>query len=415
MKIIAITLKDMTRSFRSAFALVFMFAIPLLVTGMFYLMFGGQGTRTDGGFELPVTRVILVNLDAGDPQAGQLGKIVADALASPDFASLMQVTTTSDAPAARQAVDAGQAGAAVIIPADFSAAFTDPTAAAVIEFYQDPTLSVGPGIVRAVLSQFTDQFAGIKITVNLALRQAEAGQIGYDQVGQLIEGYLSTAPTGTDPQTLLEVRTPQAARPTNQLLTMIGSIMAGMMIFYAFYTGMSSAESILREHEEGTLQRLFTTPTRQSQALAGKFLAVGLTVLVQVVVLLILARLIFGIRWGSLPAVALSVLAIVCSASAFGVLVCSLLKNTRQGGIIFGGLLTVTGMVGMIDIFTGNAASGNFGIVPLLTPQGWASRAMLLSMQGASVVEVSLYALVLLVISAAFFFAGVWRFQKRYA
>ena len=44
MKAIDIALKDMKRSFRSAFALMFMFVIPLLVTGMFYLMFGNTAT-----------------------------------------------------------------------------------------------------------------------------------------------------------------------------------------------------------------------------------------------------------------------------------------------------------------------------------------------------------------------------------
>ena len=40
MKTLSIALLSLKRSFRSAFALVFMFAIPLMVTGMFYLMFG---------------------------------------------------------------------------------------------------------------------------------------------------------------------------------------------------------------------------------------------------------------------------------------------------------------------------------------------------------------------------------------
>ena len=41
-------------------------------------------------------------------------------------------------------------------------------------------------------------------------------------------------------------------------------IMAGMLVFYAFFTGVASAGSILQEEESGTLPRLFTTPTPQS-------------------------------------------------------------------------------------------------------------------------------------------------------
>ena len=71
MKIIDIALKDLTRSMRSAFAILFMFGVPLLVTGMFYLMFGNIAGG-DEGFDLPVTRVIVANLDEGSPDL-QLG------------------------------------------------------------------------------------------------------------------------------------------------------------------------------------------------------------------------------------------------------------------------------------------------------------------------------------------------------
>ena len=62
MKAIDIALKDLTRSFRSVFAVVFMFGLPLLITGMFYLMFGN--IAESGGFNLPRTKVIIANLDA---------------------------------------------------------------------------------------------------------------------------------------------------------------------------------------------------------------------------------------------------------------------------------------------------------------------------------------------------------------
>ena len=66
MKILDIALKDMTRSFRSTFALIFMFGVPLLMTGMFYFMFGGAA-KGDQGFSVPVTKVVVANLDQGGP------------------------------------------------------------------------------------------------------------------------------------------------------------------------------------------------------------------------------------------------------------------------------------------------------------------------------------------------------------
>ncbi len=43
-----------------------MFGVPLLVTGMFYLMFGN--IAQNGGFDLPRTKVIIANMDAGGPK-----------------------------------------------------------------------------------------------------------------------------------------------------------------------------------------------------------------------------------------------------------------------------------------------------------------------------------------------------------
>jgi ABC-2 type transport system permease protein len=194
--------------------------------------------------------------------------------------------------------------------------------------------------------------------------------------------------------------------------------MGGMMIFYAFYTGTASAQSILREEEERTLPRLFTTPTPQATILTGKFLAVFLTVLVQIVVLLGVARLVFGVRWGDLTSLAVLVVGTVVGAASFGIFVNSLLKDTKQGGVVFGGLLTVTGMVGMIRIFGLTSASSTasaINTVSLLAPQGWAVRGLLASMNAQPFSETLVSSLGLLVWSAVFFLIGVWRFRRRYA
>lgn len=197
---------------------------------------------------------------------------------------------------------------------------------------------------------------------------------------------------------------------------MIGMILGGMTIFYAFFTGASSAQSILHEDEEGTLPRLFTTPTSRSTILGGKFLAVGLTVIVQMIVLLILGRLIFNIHWGDLLPLSIITASVIMAAAAFGICLMSLLKGTKQSGAVFGGVLTITGMMGMIKIFTMGAATGPaIDTISLFVPQGWATRGLLQVMNGAALSQVSLTALVLVAIAIVMFVIGVLRFQKRYA
>src|SRR5512137_1546378 len=177
MKVLDIALKDLTRSFRSMFAIAFMFGIPLLVTGMFYFMFGNS---TSGNLQLPKTTVIVANLDEGGPRfqtseknfpggkkTRTLGEIVVNVLESDELADLVQVSTTPSGEAARAAVDGQQAQVAIIIPPDFSKKFADANKQSTIEFYQDPTLTIGPEIIRSILNRFIDGMAAVKIALNL--------------------------------------------------------------------------------------------------------------------------------------------------------------------------------------------------------------------------------------------------------
>src|SRR5512140_120303 len=130
MKLLTIAFKDMTRSFRSTFAIVFMFGVPLLMTGMFYLMFGGTPSNKPT-FTVPVTTVAVADLDQGsasfeavkrqlpaEEQPDTAGQLVVSHLQDKSLESIIQVTLVESAAAARQAVDNQTAGAAIIIPAD---------------------------------------------------------------------------------------------------------------------------------------------------------------------------------------------------------------------------------------------------------------------------------------------------------
>jgi ABC-type Na+ efflux pump permease subunit len=434
MKAFDIAFKDMLRSFRSFFAIVFMFIVPLLVTGMFYFMFGN--IASNGEFNLPKTKVIVANLDEGGPrfnvnpknipggrEADTMGELIVNILESDDMLDLIDVSHAPDAASARAAVDTQQAQVALIIPPDFSDQFADQDGEAVIEFYQDPTLTIGPDIIRTIMNRFMDSMAGVKIAVNVF--QDEASQEDLVYSGLVVQQYLDTSlALREDPEEdLLDVRAPssepqsESEEGQNILLSIITPIMGGMMIFYAFFTGASTAQSILKEDEERTLPRLFTTPTSQATILSGKLLAVFMTVSIQVIVLLVAARLIFNIQWGDTLPVTLTAIGIILSASSFGVFVNSFIKTTKQGGVLFGGVLTVTGMLGMISIFAiGSPTASQMGdTVSLLVPQGWAVRGLMQALNAEPVSNVLVTTLALLAWSIFFFIVGVWRFNRRYA
>lgn len=422
MKALHIALKDMLRAFRSAFALVFMFVLPMLTTGIIAFAFSGLGSG-DGGFDLPTTRVVVANLDRppGGPGVVSAGQALVATLQDEGLADLLEVSTAAGEADARAAVDDRRADLAVIVPPDFTAAAFGGWGGEAVVLYQDPTLTLGPAIVRDLVGRFVDGFAGAIIAAEVTSGQLAAAGVALEpsEVEGVARAYASwlepsAARHGAGPASDLDVRAPQGERaPANPLVEMIAGIMTGMLVFYAFFTGASTAQSIVREDEEGTLARLFTTPTPITTILGGKFLAVFATVIVQAIVTMIAARLIFGVRWGAPAPMGLALVALVVVAAGFGVFLMSFVKNNRQAGPVMGGVLTVTGMAGGL-MTSGLPPTPTFETITLFTPQGWVLRLWKQAVGGAAVGELLLPFAVSLAIGVVLFAVGARVFRRRF-
>jgi ABC-2 type transport system permease protein len=399
-----------------------MFGAPLLITGLLFLAFGSMAGG--GDLDLQAVRVQVANLDQPGTQSSGIaaGQMLVDYLRSDDLADLLEISMAADEVAARQAVESQQADVALIVPADFTAAALAPDREATVVQYEDPTLTIGPGIVEDVVSQFIDGFAGTKITAGvvtqqLAARGVVAGAAVAQEATLEYAAWLESSGHEHDGEStsLLDTRSPAADESAGDGAGTIGAIMIAMTIFFTFFMGASSAESIIREDEEGTLARLFTTPTSQAAILGGKFMAVMLNLIVQVVVLLVASSLMFGISWGQPLTVVLVTLALIVAAAGFGVLLMSFIQNTRQTGPVMGGVLTVTGMLG--GLFTSGVPNVPelFDTVRLVIPQGWAMQAWELTLQGASVGEVVGPVAVMFGLGALFFGIGTLLFRRRFS
>jgi ABC-2 type transport system permease protein len=442
MKLLDVTLKDLRQSSRSKIAFFFMFALPIGVSLLFLLMFGGIGSEE--GFQLPVTEVVIVNLDDGTlpetlisglsntlssspssesaQDVGSMGDILVQILRSEEFLAFMTVTVREDERGAKNAVDNREAGLAMILPANFTESLIQSGSTTDVILYQDPTLTIGPLIVEAIIRQILDTFNSAKIGVDVTMEQMQSeGVVPDEKLIQEIVSEFTTSFSGSSGGSealLITVQEPTGTDEETDLLTeIIGTILGGMTVFFAFYTGAAGMQSILLEEENGTLARLFTTPTSHRAILGGKSLAAILTLVVQITVLFSFGALVLKISWGNPATTILAGIGIIIIAAATGLLLVSLLRNTRQGGVVFGGVLTLTGMLGLIPVFTAGVPDqpGALEIVSLLVPQGWAMRGLTLAMDGAAVPEMLPVLGVILLWSAVFALVGQYRLSKRFA
>jgi ABC-2 type transport system permease protein len=418
MKALDIALKDMRQSFRSKGAIVFMFVVPILITVLFSFMFGSIAGG-DEEFAIPVVPVVLVNLDEGQaPGVGSMGAFLADTLQEEALADLLTISEMDDAAAARTAVDNQEAGVAIIIPADFTDAIMGEQQTVAVELYRDPTLTIGPAVVGSIVSQIVDGMAAANIGIGVTMSQlAEAGGLITPEMVQEVVQAATAIPPPQQVGNLTQMQAPPGQEGGNELTQMLAFILGGMMVFYAFFTGANVLYTVLTEQENGTLQRLFTTPTSHMTIFSGKFIAALLILTVQVTVLLTFGSLVFGIQWGDPLPVAIAAAGLILIAATTGLFLVSLQKNTRQASLIFGGLLTLTGMLGLFTVFTAGAPNTPAALetVSLLVPQGWAIRTFRQAMEGSTLPDIAITFAVILVWSAIFFFIGQRRLQKRFS
>jgi ABC-2 type transport system permease protein len=423
MMILTIAFKDLLRSFRSAFAVGMTIIAPLSLVGLIYLSFG---SGSDSAFGLPAINVGIVNADtssANSPLEHPFGNDIRSVFFDESVASWITATDYTDETSARAALGAQEIGVAVIIPEGFSDGFFGEDGDVPILIIGDPTLSYAPQITENMVRAVLDGAAGGGIAIQTLVERQIANGHSPDpvKISTTIDAYSNWYIDfqrdlfhNPDNAALVMIAPSAGNEKEDPLQKVFGPMTAGQMAFFAFFTGAYSMMSILRENEEGTLARLFTTPVQHTTILVGKFLAVFLSVLVQGVVLIIASHYAFGINWGNPLPVLLALLGQVVVATGLGVLLISLVKTTQQAGPILGGGLTALGMLG--GLFTANINMPDaFTMLANFTPQGWVIKIWKLVLAGAPLTEIWLLFAIMLLMGILMFSVGANNFGKRFA
>ena len=407
-----IAAKDLRGALRSRFFIGVAVFVPLLVTALFFFAFGGQVRETGKGPGIAPVRTVVVNDDAGQMQFGGL---VANMLSSPQLRDIVSCSELGDTALVRRALVRRLADVAVIIPAGFSAAVLDSAGRAEVVLLADPVKTIGPAVVQGVLQRLLDGLSGSKILLNTYRSAARAAGAAPDSraVAGLMQQYEEAAQTGGAAVT---VRAPGVGEDISALFRRVmASIFSGLMVFFAFYTGAYTALSLVREHEDGTLARLFTVPVGRARILGGKMLSVVGTVAMQAITLVVVSTLLFGLRWGQAGSSALALVGTVVASSGFGVMLASLIKTTRQGGPVLGGGLSVAGMLGGLFTQAVPNMPAAFNKIALALPQGWVMRSWNVSIAGRLATDMLVPFGVTLAWGAVCFAIGVLVFRRRFA
>jgi ABC-2 type transport system permease protein len=156
-----------------------------------------------------------------------------------------------------------------------------------------------------------------------------------DAIAARVEAKVFQSAVSTDPTLLgLDFRAsgaqPAAAASEVRSVNYFNQVVPGYAVMFALFGIAAGAATLLEEKESGTYRRLLATPVSSGAILFGKMSLQFIITLTQVLILLGVGVLVFGLELRLMPAVFSLVVALSFATTAFGMLLVSLARSRRH-------------------------------------------------------------------------------------
>ncbi|MFA6984497.1 MAG: ABC transporter permease [Sedimentibacter sp.] len=185
--------------------------------------------------------------------------------------------------------------------------------------------------------------------------------------------------------------------------------MIGFSVFFSMYTMVFSIGIILSDKRYKTWDRMLISPVSMSSILGGTMVVSFLVGIMQMSVLILGGKYLFGIDWGSSIAGIITVTTVfVFTITSLGLMLSGIVKTEAQLGAIAPVVLTSTSMLGgtmwPLEIVNNKILL----FLAELTPQKWVMQGMLnIASKGMGFESIIMPSIVLLAMGIIFFTIGV--------
>jgi ABC-2 type transport system permease protein len=345
--ILRLFLKDYTLFLKDKIALSLTFLIPIVLIYIFGQVFGNAGNGVEH------LKLGFIN-ESNAPIAKKLEKI----LDTTKTFSLVKTykdengnTVKYDTNTIKNHIKSGKFSSALIIPAD---AYTDTSKSLLLKYFYDPKNEFEMNLIDGMLQQTIMQQAP-EIFQKSMMRQAESklgrenGEKFNSDIAQTVSKYFnidtskilnrnlnaesdSSVNSGgknifgnivkVEKQQLVgkDIANPMATRSVG-----------GWAMMFLLFTITGSATSLLDEKKNGVMVRILSAPVSRTQILWGKYLYNMSLGILQLSVMFLFGSLVFKIDiFSNFLNLAIIILASSTACTAFGMLLASLVKTTKQ-------------------------------------------------------------------------------------
>jgi ABC-type multidrug transport system permease subunit len=399
-------LKDLKLFTTDLFALLFAILFPFLFVVSFSFMLSDVGSEDDR------LELYLVTQEA---EGGISHEIIESIVTEEESLELGEpkIFLLNDYDAARRMVEDKEIAGFLAFPADFTEGVMMGYGAqleVVADAEATDTRAVLNGVARAIASRVGTQQVATSATIGLMVGQRLDTSGDMEDISQDIQELFSEQGYTTAEESLIEFQAEkvgevEAENPSN-------FVIPGYLVMFVFFTAALSAERIVRERQNNTLERLLAGSVRRESILGGTFLGTAAKGLIQIAIFWVVGILVFNIDLGLSPAAAiiLSILVIIMS-SAFGIMLATLVKTERSAGSI--GVLASLVLAPLGGCWWPLFITPKWmQFIAKITPHGWATtgfnKLMVFGADfGAAVPEM----LALIGFAVVFGVIAIWRFR----
>jgi ABC-2 type transport system permease protein len=301
------------------------------------------------------TRFIVINQDQG-----HIGSVLVDeVLGGIRDAGVADIEAGTTEQAAADAIRAGTAGAAILIPADLTANVESGKRAEIRVLGGE--FAVALEIARSAVSQFASEVGAVQLMITTA---SVTGGAGPDTIAQAQAAIQGPAPIAIADNATLQLQA--------SLATFYGAAMAIMFVFFATQYG---ALALLSDRQTGTLPRLLAAPISPASIILGTSLAGLVLGLVSMSVLWAATTVLSGATWGTPALVAALIVSAVIAAMGISTLVATLARTPQQAGGLNAIVALSLAAIGGVFIPLSQAPE-TLVVISQITPHYWFLRAI---------------------------------------
>jgi len=353
--------KDLRRARRNPLPLLINLLIPLVITALIGLAFGG---KSDGGAlgrihfaVVDEDKTVLSNFLRGSVNQHEGGKYLDPVFLERDEA-LRQINDN-------------QISAVLVIPTNFTRNYFTGKADVSLELIKNPAQSVHPAVLEEMLGAVVTALNAIARNLQSEFpdwQQVIQGDRDYKEIAGLVERAgdkvkraekfinpplviyekeaVDESASGNSSTNSASATTKQVAKKGNPTSGIFGYLLVGMAGMFLLFIANNAMTDLHRELRLRTLARYHTLHDRLTPFLAGKIVFALVILLGGSAILLVGGGFLFGVSWQHPLALSLMSIGYACTAASLMAVLVALIPDERKAAALNTVVSMVLGLAG---------------------------------------------------------------------